>query len=170
MSTEKITSPEENIQKINELVKDIRIAMLTTMDTDGQLHSRPMGNMEKEFDGSVWFFTKKDSPKIHSIESDSHVNLAYSNPKQQAYISMAGKATVVDDKAKMKELWSPFLKAWFPEGLEDPSLILISVDVESAQYWESPSSTVVKIVGFTKALLTGQTYKGGETKKIQIQH
>jgi general stress protein 26 len=170
MSTEKVNTQAENNQKINELIKDIRIAMLTTMDTDGQLHSRPMGNMEKEFDGTAWFFTKKDSPKIHAIESDSHVNLAYSNPKQQAYISMAGKATVVADKEKMKELWSPFVRAWFPEGLEDPSLILISVEIESAQYWESPSSTVVKIVGFTKALLTGKAYKAGETKKIQVQH
>lgn len=170
MSAETLTTNEEKIQKINELIKDIKIAMLTTLDQDGQLHSRPMGNQNSEFDGDLWFFTSKSSGKVHAIETDSHVNLAYSNPKDQSYISLAGTASIVEDREKMKQLWSPFIKAWFPEGLEDPDLTLLKVEVQSAQYWESPSSTVVKIVGFAKAMLTGQTYKGGKNQKIEIRH
>lgn len=170
MSAETFTTNEDNIQKINALIKGINIAMLTTLDPDGQLHSRPMGTQQTEFDGSLWFFTSKTSGKVHAIETDAHVNVAYANPTDQSYISLAGKATLVEDRAKMEELWSPFIRAWFPEGLEDPDLTLMRVEVDSAQYWESPSATVVKIVGLAKALLTGQTYKGGENRKVQIQH
>lgn len=170
MSAETFTTGQENNQKIHGLIHDIRVAMLTTLDTDGQLHSRPMGTQETEFDGSVWFFTSRSSGKIHSIETESHVNLAYSKPEDQRYVSLAGKAFVVEDRVQMEKLWSPILKAWFPLGLEDPDLCLLRIDVESAQYWDSPSSTVVKIVGFTKAILTGKPYAPGENKKVQIQH
>ena len=69
----------------------------------------------------------------------------------------------------MKELWSPAFKAWFPDGLEDPELALLRVEVETAEYWESPSSAVVKMVGFVKAVATGQQYQAGENKTLDLE-
>lgn len=111
----------DDIKKLSELLKDIRIAMLTTVDDDGSLRSRPMATQDTDFDGTLWFFTDYDSGKSHEIEHDHHVNVSYSKPGDQVYVSVTGTARVLRDEAMTKKLWSPFHKAWFPKGPEDPN-------------------------------------------------
>lgn len=148
-----------DVETLGSMIKDIKFTMMTTVAEDGSLYSRPMATQKlnvDEFTGRLWFFSKKNSPKNHSIENDQHVNLAYAEPDKQRYVSVSGRATISEDKAKMKELWNPFLKVWFPEGIDDPEISLIAVDVESAEIWDSPSSKVVQLVGFVKAAVTGK--------------
>lgn len=159
-----------DIEKIRDLIKGIRIAMLTTIDTDGSLRSRPMGTQEAEFDGDLWFFTTASSAKVHEVERDGRVNASYAAPDDNRYVSLSGTAQLVRDRAKAKELWNPILKAWFPDGLEDPDLALLRVRVEKAEYWDAPSSKMVQLAGFVKAIVTGQRADGlGENEKINLK-
>jgi len=159
-----------NIQKLGDLIKDIRIAMLTTAEPDGKLRSRPMATQKGEFDGTLWFFTRASSPKVDEVEQWHNVNLSYAAPDSNTYVSVTGTASLVRDAAKVKELWNPILKAWFPNGLEDPDLALLHVTVQKAEFWDSPSSTMVHIAGFVKAIATGQAYtpSAGEHEKISL--
>jgi general stress protein 26 len=159
---------EEAIEKLNDLIEDIDFAMLTTVDTDGVLRSRPMSTQKAEFDGDLWFFTSDKTHKTEEIERDNRVNASYAEPKDNVYVSVSGTASIVKDRAEMEELWNPILKAWFPKGLDDPHICLLKVNVEQAEYWDSPSSTLVQIVGFVKALVTGQRADGGENEKINL--
>lgn len=160
----------ENIKKLNELIKDIQFAMLTTADEEGQLHSRPMATQREPFDGTLWFFTYYESGKSHELEKDHHVNVSYASPEQNRYVSLSGTARVFRDQAKAKELWNPALKAFFPQGLDDPNLALLRVDVQKAEYWDSPSSKVVQAFGFLKAVTTGKRYEGegSEHEKLMM--
>jgi general stress protein 26 len=159
-----------DIEKIRDLIKDIRFAMLTTIDTDGSLRSRPMATQETEFDGDLWFFTPAGSPKVDEVERDERVNVSYAAPDDNRYVSISGTAQLVRDRAKMKELWNPVLKAWFPEGLGDPDLALLRVRVEKAEYWDSPSSKMVQLAGFVKAIATGKRADDiGENEKIDLK-
>jgi general stress protein 26 len=162
-----MTRPEA-ISKLGELIKEIDFAMFTTVDQDGTLRSRPMSTQQVEFDGDLWFFTGASTDKVDEIQHDQQVNLAYADPKNQRYVSVSGSARLVRDQAKIKELWNPAYKAWFPKGLEDPDLALLQVSVSKAEYWDSPSSTVAHIIGFAKAIATGQSYQGGENEKINL--
>ena len=148
---------EEAITKIAAMTKDTRIAMLTTTDESGDLHSRPMAMMDIEFDGDLWFFTGKSSPKVHDIENKPRVNVAFSDPEKQNYVSLAGTAELVIDRALFEKYWTKAFEAWFPEGLDDPELALLKINVESAQYWDSPSSVVPHVAGFIQSKLTGQS-------------
>lgn len=160
---------KENIQKLGELIQDIRMAMLTTVDAEGNLRSRPMATQNEKFDGELWFFTKSDSPKAKEIEADQKVNVVYTEPKRSLYVSVSGTATINRNREKMKELWNPLYKAWFPEGLDDPTIALLNVVVDQAEYWDTPDSKVVQLVGFAKAILTGKSYKGsGDHEKISL--
>lgn len=164
-----------DFQILEDKIKDIRICMLVTSDQDGVLRSRPMATQKFDnshvFDGKLYFFTKEHSPKSESIEQDQDVNLAYANPDSNTYVSVTGSARISKDKAKMKELYTPAIKAWFPEGLEDPEIALIEVDVESAQYWDSPNGKLVQLVGFAKAILTGKEMKHDQaSKKLDLKH
>ncbi len=158
----------EGIKKLGEMIEDIDFAMLTTIDEDGTLRSRPMSTQQVEFDGDLWFFTRASAPKVDEVEHDHRVNLSYSKPEDQRYVSISGTARLVRDRTKIEELWSPALKAWFPKGLEDPDIALLKVSVERAEYWDSSSSTMAHIVGFIKAVTTGQEYKPGENEKINL--
>lgn len=162
-------------EKLASMIKDINFTMLTTIGENGHLHTRPMATMDfgsvEQFDGNLWFFTRKDSLKVHDIVEDKEVSLAYSHPTTQRYVAVNGFASVVMDKTKMAELWTPTLKAWFPEGLEDPEIALIKVTVEGAEIWDSAPSTVVKLVGMAKAILTGQPYeKAGDHRQMGRIH
>ena len=158
---------EESIEKLRSLIKDVRTAMLTTID-GGVLRSRPMATQETEFNGDLWFFTSSETHKAEEIEKDSRANISYASPSDNSYVSVSGTAQLVNDKAKMEELWNPILKAWFPKGLDDPNIILLKVSVEQAEYWDSTSSTIVQVAGFLKALVTGERAEGGENEKINL--
>jgi general stress protein 26 len=150
---------EQSVKKLAELIKGIEITMLTTNDPDGCLRSRPMATQNEEFDGTLWFFTSRESGKVHSIENEQEVNLSYASPKDHRYVSVTGTASIVENKIIAKEFWTPMLRAWFPEGVDDPNLILIKVQVESAEYWDYKSSKMVSLVGFARSIFSKQPYK-----------
>jgi general stress protein 26 len=164
------TSQSDDIKKLYEMIKDIRIAMMTTAEPDGTLRSRPMATQQTEFDGDLWFFTGASSGKVDEVQADRHVNISYAAPDDNRYVSVSGTAQLVRDRAKMEELWNPFLKAWFPKGLDDPDIALLKVHVTEAEYWDSPSGAIVHLVGFVKAVATGQRAKGGENEKLKLDN
>jgi general stress protein 26 len=163
-----VANRTEAISKLGEMIKDINVAMLTTAMPEGTLRSRPMVTQQTKFDGDLWFFTGASTPKAHEIEDDQHVNLSYAAPDDNRYVSVSGRATLVRDRQKAEELWKPMYKAWFPGGLDDPDLSLIKVSVEQAEYWDTSSNAFVHLVGFTKAVATGERYEPGDNEKINL--
>jgi general stress protein 26 len=147
------------IAKVAELIKDIKVAMMTTEAEDGLLHSRPMATQKTEFDGTLWFFTGLSTGKVSEIDWNPEVNLSYAEPSDTRYVSVSGTAELVDDRAKITELWSDIYKAWFPQGIDDPDLCLMKIDVTFAEYWDVPSGKMVQAFGFLKALATGEKLK-----------
>jgi general stress protein 26 len=168
MSEEKVLSGPEGKKKIAELIKDIRICMMTTAAGDGSFDSRPMATQETEFDGTVWFVTQNSSHKVRDIEQDDHVTLLYADPSNNNFVSAKGKAQISQDRAKIHELWSPMFKAWFPQGEDDPNIAVVRVDVTEAQYWEASSSKLVFGIKYLAAAITGGKVDVGETGKITV--
>lgn len=162
-------SHEQALKKLGMLIKDISVAMLTTAEPDGTLRSRPMATQRSEFNGTLWFFTRADAPKVDEIDRAHQVNLSYADAHIHQYVSVSGTATLVRDRDKNEELWNPLYKVWFPGGLDDPELALLRVDVEKAEYWDTPSSKVVQLVGFVKSLATGKPALVEEHEKVSMR-
>ena len=161
-------SEDEGRRKVFSLIKDIRISMLATHSPEGFMHARPMAARVEEKDGTFWFYTSRTGAVVDELRADPRVLLSYSEPSDQNYVSISGRGAVVDDRAKAKELWSEHMRTWFPKGVDDPDLILIRFDAERAQYWDSPSSTVVYAYGYLKARLTGERPDPGEEGKVRL--
>lgn len=162
----------DQINKIGELIKDVRIAMLTTREPDGTLRSRPMATQMKKFDGTLWFFTAIHSGKTEELDGDQHTNVSYADPKISRYISVSGRGRVVPvsrERKRAEELWTPYIKAWFPKGLDDPELGLLRVEVERAEYWDAPAGKVVVLAGLAKSLITGRPWQGEGTQHETIE-
>jgi general stress protein 26 len=164
------TDTQDMHKKLLELVKAIDFCMLTTIAEDGSLHSRPMSsNGQIEANGDLWFFTYADSAKVTEVEHAEQVNVSFSAPDRQRYVSMSGTAKTVRDHAKMQELWKPELKAWFPKELDEPEIALLKVTVETAEYWDAPAGWIAKTIGFVKATTTGQPADSGEHEKLNLK-
>lgn len=169
MNTTASPTPRDSAEdraKVWDLIKDIRIAMLTTSDERGAARARPMGLAQKDFDGTFWFFTRDASLKTTEIAAHPRVVLAFADTSKQHYVSVTGAARVVTDRTKIKELWTETARIWFPDGADDPELALIAIDVEEAEFWDSPSATVVMVYGYAKARMTGKPPKLGENERV----
>ena len=159
----------DDLQKLREMVKDIDFCMLTTVDENRDLHSRPMSsNGDISPEGDIWFFTSVTSHKVSEIEQFPKVNVSFADPDNQRYVSISGFAHLVRDREKIKELWRPEFKMWFPEGKDDPDIALLKVTLEKAEYWDSPSSTIGFVLNFVSSLVTGKEADHGENKKITL--
>lgn len=148
------STTNDDRQHIAGLVSNAKVGMLTTTTAEGKQVSRPMGLQEAAFDGDLWFFAYDDSTKVTQIKADPEVNVSFSDSKNTSWTSIAGRAEIVHDRAKAEELYSPTLKAWFPDGLETPGLTLIKIHADTAEYWEGPSSTVGFVLGVARAAVT----------------
>jgi len=143
----------EQWSQLLEKIRDIKFAMLTTENEEGRLHCRPMATLEAAESGALWFFSGRSTHKAHEIGRNSRVNLAYIASDKHTFLSVSGEAQVVEDSAKARALWNPFMKAWFPKGLEDPDLALLRVDVEEAEYWDVASKKMTTLIRFAKSLI-----------------
>ncbi len=158
---------QEALDKLRDMIQSIETAMLTTIDR-GLLRSRPMDTQQAEYDGDLWFMTSSENHQVGEIMKDNRVNLSYASPENDTYVSVSGRAEFSTDQDKIAELWKPEHRVWFPEGMEDPNLILLKINVEQAEYWDTGSNTFTEIAGFLKAFATGEASKGGENKKIDL--
>ncbi len=136
------------IHKLGELIEKIRVAMLTTVAHDGKLRCRPITTQGSTFDGNLWFLTRRSFPKTDEVREHRQVCLSFSRPEENTYVSVSGRAELVSDGEKLKQLWNPDYAKWFPGGPDDPDLALIRVVIERAEYWDAPSLAWRTMAGF----------------------
>ena len=170
ITTEKRFQDEEAIQKFKQLVKDVNVCMFTTLDDNSELFSRPMVTIEVDDEGNAWFFTNEFTEKVHEISRDNSVYLIYSNPKTNTYVNVKGTCTVVVDRARINQLWTPSLKAWFPDGPDDPKLCLLKVITDAAYYWNHSSSKMSVFFSMLKAIAKKEKMDSGEVGKLNLSH
>lgn len=152
-------SDEKTDQKtLTELIEDSQIAMFTTIAADGTPRSFPMARQEVTDDTNLWFITARNTQHVDAIVANPRVALTFSN--RDSWVAVTGTADVVDDLPKLKELWSPFAEAWLPGGPEDPNAVLVHVDVDGGEYWDTPGGTVATLISFVKTKVTGEPYEG----------
>jgi len=147
---------QDQINAIAAKIKDVRFGMFTTLDRDNVLTSRPLTTQQIDNEGNMWFFTSDEAAFTQDLAQHPQVNVSFSNPDEQLYLSVTGQAYLLKDRAKARELWSPLVRAWFPGGLDDPHLAMIRVRIQSAEYWDASASKMKQLVQLAKSALTGR--------------
>ncbi len=148
-------SEQTDQQKLVDLMRDMPIAMFTTFGPEGP-RSVPMARQEVDPGAELWFITARDTAHVRALSTEPRVALTFSS--RDAWVAMTGHARVVDDVDKLKELWNTFAEAWLPGGPEDPNAVLLHVEVDQAEWWDSPGGKVASLISFAKTKLTGDTY------------
>lgn len=155
-----------------DLADEIRTCMMVS-ETDGAqgapaLHARPMHAIVDRETRSIWFYTELVSGKTEDLAKDGDVCLTFACPKSNDYVSVSGRATVTQDREKIREHWSRFVEAWLPEGPESESVGMIRVDVTHGEYWDSQSSKVLAAVKMLIASETGERPDITENRKLRF--
>jgi general stress protein 26 len=158
-------SDKGDLPKLKELIDSIRIGLLTTVDLDGSLHTRPVETLRCDADGTLWFFTDHESPKAQELSHDMRVSVGYSGPSKKVYVAVTGRARILRDQALAAELWIPGQRAWYPKGVDDEHLSILRVAIERAEYWEAPGRVSYLLAAMT-ATITGRPATVGQSKKL----
>lgn len=155
--------------KVGKLLERMKVGMLATIN-EGRLRSRPMQTLAMDAEGRLWFFTSATSSKVAEAYAHPHeVNISYADTHKQDYLSISGTARLSRDRHRIKALWTPWVKVWFPHGIDDPDLALLCVEIDQAEYWEAPGSGAKRVYGLAKALATGDKSAIGDNEKIRVE-
>ena len=154
------------LDKVVEIMRGDRFCMLTSVGEQGRLQSRPMTPQEVTDDGDAWFFIDVTSEHADLIRAEKRVNLAFSDGS--TWLSVAGHGDVRQDREKVEELWNPMVEAWFPEGKDSPSVGLLFVESDSAEYWDTPGGRVATVLAFAKAKVKGDRPDVGESGTVEL--
>jgi general stress protein 26 len=153
------------VQRVAELVQDFRFAMFTTRNAEGRIVSHPLTVQEAEFDGDLWFVVSRDATFVDDLRLDDRAGVSLSS--NDSWVSLSGRAQLVEDPAKVRELWSPTIEAWFTDGPDDPKVGLLKFTAESAEYWDSPGGKIASLFSFVKSKVTGEPYDA-ENETVEL--
>lgn len=159
----------EKLDDLFDIIEDLEIGMLVS-ESSGELRSRPMKAFPDESTNDIWFLTKFGSPKIVDIVTDSDVNISFSGPKAQKYVSISGKAFVSRQQAHIDKMWSDKMAVWFDCDKEDPNVVAIRVMPSAAEYWDGKSSAIARAWEITKAKVTGSKPDLGDNETIRLKN
>jgi general stress protein 26 len=139
---------DDHVEKLKQIVARCRVGMLGMYREDG-IHFSPMSHVDVDDEGNLWFFTTKETGKAISAKNKNNIFITYAQESNSTFLSISGKAYVNANREKMRELFNPYVKAWFPKGLEDPSIALLVVHPLEVESWTSDEQ---KILTYNKIL------------------
>ncbi|MEO8684065.1 MAG: pyridoxamine 5'-phosphate oxidase family protein [Devosia sp.] len=155
----------EHVDRIWDLAKKIGVCMFVTWDGERQ-RARPLQANVDHGEHAIYFLTDVDSHKDDQVEKFPTVTLAFAHIPHSKYVSITGQATVSNDRAKIKELWSPFAQAWWSSA-DDPAIRVIKVIPEDAELWDSPGR-IVTTISMLAAAVTRRAPRVGENAKVKL--
>ena len=161
---------QEQLDKIQAVIKDVKFAMMSTTNKKGDIHAWPMTTNKVNLDDKeIWFIGDKSSDLVKDIKEDARIGLTYATQDEKNYVSVSGDAELPNDKAKLDELWSPVYDAFFANGKEDENVQLIKIVPHGIECWLSGSTVVNMFKMAAAALQDGKTAEDmGETFSVSL--
>ena len=151
------STPE--LVKLGELIEDMSVAMLTSLNESDSMDSKPMSPLEMDTEGAIWFFTELNTSKTANL---STANLAFSDSSNGTYVSLSGRGEIHKNSEDIHRLWTVFAKPWFPDGPDSPNLALLKFIPNAAEYWDAPHSKTIRLFSIAASIVTGKPVNMGD--------
>lgn len=158
-------SSKAHKEKIWNYIRDIKVGMLTTQDGE-DLRARPMHLVQDDYDGKIWFFTKRSAEKVFEVKDEHNVCISFCNHDEGIHVSLSGHARLTQDKNLIDQFWNPFTGAWFEGGKEDPDVALLEIKIYLGEHWEAEDSKAFQLYEIVKSNFTHDTPDLGENEKF----
>lgn len=160
---------DEAIEKIKELVNKNETCFFCTSPIGNESNgTRPMSIQKADENGVLWILSAKDSHTNKDIVNNPLVKLYFQGSAHSDFLYLVGKATISEDKIKIKELWKPALKTWFTEGENDPRISIIKVVVDEGYYWDTKHGNFVAGIKILIGAMVGETFDDSIEGKLSV--
>lgn len=160
-------SQHSDQDRVWNLMEKIGLCMLVTHDGAGdELRARPMSAHVARDEEAIFFLADARDRKDDEIEINQNICLTFADASGQAYVSVTGTANLLEDRAKIGELWSTAARAWW-DSEDDPNMRVLRVMPSMAEFWDSPGALVTS-VKMAAAALIGQRPRLGENRKVAL--
>jgi general stress protein 26 len=163
-----MTNNSDQTRRVWEIARSSGVAMLTIRDPSGGMSARPMRALVPAEDGSIWFITDRNSPKVGETEGGADALLTCSNASSGDYVVFRGRLVVVDDREKLKSLWEKGDELFFPDGPEDRRAVLLRFDPSDADYWTGGAGRMKFAMQYVKMKITGARPSLGEHGHVSL--
>lgn len=163
-----MSSPEHK-KLIWDLIKDIKVGMLVTSEIEGHdgLRARPMHLVQDAYDGTLYFYTPKKDAKVYEIKKDNDICITFSDPNNNIYVSLTGKARLSEDPELIDRYWNSWVEAWFEKGKQDPDIAMLKVKINRGEHWDTKENALVQSFELAKAnIMEEATPDIGENEKF----
>jgi len=160
-STTEDLNASQAVAKMREIVLSAPTCFLASGLGRIPFHLCPMYAQDVDEEGCIWFFSGADSVHNEILAEDPRVELMFSNNGKHEYLAIFGRASICRDIEKIDELWGTMVKAWFPEGKDDPNLTLICVEPEKVHYWDTRDNKLVALGKILLGAVTGRALEAG---------
>ncbi len=159
------TQNTAELTQLGQLIQDMTVCMLTTLDDENHLVAKPMSPQEMCGQGAIWFLTDPNTTKVQHLHS---MNLAFSHEAKGTYVSISGHGEIVTDRARIDQLWSVFARPWFPEGVDSSNLALLKFVPQLAEYWDAPHSKMVRMFAMAVSIAAAKPIGMGEHGNLNV--
>ncbi len=162
----------ENREKLWELIKDVRFAMISHQTETHEIHAQPMTMLNSERmdeDQNVYFILKDTNDIVQAVEAGrNQLGLVFSKPSDDIYVSISAHGEISTDRALIDKLWNPWAENWF-DGKDDPSVRVLVAKAVSAEYWNVTDNKVTHLLKVLKGNITGKTEEpDSEHKRLDL--
>ena len=159
---------EKAVAKIQDMLGNDNIVMFCCNLDAQPFAATPMSTQKVEDDGTIWFFSTRDSERNRHLSRSPRAQVLFGDSGQYDYISLYGRAEVIVDAARAEELWTPFVKVWFPEGPSDPDLTLIRFRPEEGFYWDTQHNKMIAFAKMVASTLVGKTMDDSVEGRLEL--
>lgn len=169
MNTIENLEKADGILQLKKMVEEVKFCFfITDLKNKKGTSSTIMTAQQVDDEGNIWFFSGADSDRNKDIKAHKKVQLYFASPEKNAYLAVNATATIVMDKAKIKELWSPLVAVWFKDGMEDQNISLIKATTKKANYWDSDGGKMINFFKMIASAITGKNTIESTQGKIKI--
>ncbi|HLP24196.1 MAG TPA: pyridoxamine 5'-phosphate oxidase family protein [Acidobacteriota bacterium] len=148
-------------RKIRELAKAARYCLFGTELDHPPVTVRPMTVMDVDDAGSLWFLSSRTSHTNQHLAQSPRVQLFFVNGGSAEFLTIEGSALVHADRPTKERFWSPMVKTWFQDGIDDPDLTVLQVQPEGGHYWDTKHGKMVSWAKIAAGAVSGRTFDDG---------
>lgn len=163
MHIETQTTPD--LLLVAKLIEHMQVAMLTSVDADGSLTSRPMLPLRLDAAGVFWFYTDIRSERVDRLRQ---LNLAFSDEGRSTYVSLSGHGEIDSERERVEAMWTRDAEPWFPDGPASSSLALLRFVPNRGEYWDVPASRMVRFATIAAAAVAGRPISAGDHGTLSV--
>jgi general stress protein 26 len=119
-------------------IGSVRNCWLATAGVSGGPNFRPMGRLQHHADDNEWkirFLTDGRSRKASEMRRNSGVAIIYQHDPDDAFVTLIGKATLLENASEDRKRWKSAYDAYFPSEADRANAIFVELDVERMELW-----------------------------------